>query len=58
MTKWEYKVLHSGGRDQEPDLNELGQLGWELVGVMSGNESFLPRFYFKRLIKDEHESSS
>jgi hypothetical protein len=50
---WEYKVV---ARDlseaevlSEPELNELGAGGWELVGVATVLSAV--RFYFKRLHK-------
>ncbi|RKN84787.1 hypothetical protein [Paenibacillus ginsengarvi] len=41
MTRWEYTILDNPGR-----LNELGEEGWELVGVTSAEGG--ERFYLKR----------
>lgn len=50
--KWEYKVatrqLPSGAHADENELNELGQDGWELAGIVHENSH--THFYFKRLI--------
>jgi hypothetical protein len=34
MQRWEYRVVR--GELSEPRLNELGQQGWELVGMHAG----------------------
>jgi len=50
--KWEYKVatrqLSPGGHADENELNELGQGGWELAGIV--HENSYTHFYFKRLV--------
>lgn len=50
--KWEYKVathqLPPGSHADENELNELGQDGWELAGIV--HENSYTHFYFKRLI--------
>jgi hypothetical protein len=50
--KWEYKQivrnLNEEGAPQEPELNVLGEEGWELSGVVQ--QPPLVYFYFKRLV--------
>jgi hypothetical protein len=46
---WEYKHLarpHGQPPLDEPELNALGEEGWELVGVVA--DATLTHFYFKR----------
>lgn len=47
VVKWEYKTafVGSGGKQGEPEasMNKLGDEGWELVAVYTGNQG-----YFKR----------
>jgi hypothetical protein len=60
VQKWEYRVLRiqerRGGsaaevrareKTSEAALNELGNLGWELVAVRTEQDEY-PIFYFKR----------
>ena len=45
MTKWEYRVediSYMGRAGRESTLDEMGEEGWELVGVDNGGA------YFKR----------
>ena len=43
MTKWEYKIINLRSENYRldpaftPELNVLGQVGWELVGLTSVN---------------------
>ena len=49
MTKirWEYKLVEYSDRFlHEKQLNELGEEGWELCGVML--DQYMRRYYFKR----------
>ena len=51
---WEYKVLThkitaKKKSPTEKDLNALGEEGWELTGIHSGEEQI--HFYFKRQLK-------
>ena len=47
MTKWEYRTEHYVEDDYE--LDELGEEGWELVAVVAvGLHSDSFRYYFKR----------
>jgi len=50
--KWEYKVtthrLSTGTALDENGLNDLGQEGWELTGIVYENS--YSHFYFKRLV--------
>ena len=44
MTKWEYQVIvgrpyHNGESRMQNQLNNLGQEGWEVVGVGHGESS-------------------
>lgn len=53
---WEYKIFiptasNQGQMPLTADLNEFGEKGWELVGILGGPEDIC-RFYFKRQ-KDE-----
>jgi hypothetical protein len=46
---WEYKHLarpHGQPPLDEPELNALGEEGWELVGLVA--DAALTHFYFKR----------
>jgi hypothetical protein len=46
---WEYKHLarpHGQPPLDEPELNALGEEGWELVGVVA--DASMTHFYFKR----------
>jgi hypothetical protein len=49
---WEYRQLTRDlAKEKTPteeELNELGQDGWELAGVL--NESGQVHFYFKRMV--------
>lgn len=50
MKKFEYKVL-TFGYGMIPDekrLNELGQSGWELTGMIVDSEKKISNFFFKR----------
>ncbi len=43
MTRWEYKIINLRSEQYRldpaftPELNSLGQVGWELVGLTSVN---------------------
>lgn len=43
MTRWEYKIINLRSENYRldpafaPELNTLGQVGWELVGLTSVN---------------------
>lgn len=40
MKKWEYASLTLAGReDWKTDLNEAGEEGWEVCGVVPGHQS-------------------
>ena len=42
MQKWEYETLDLGSDTLHKELNELGQQGWELVGVQAiGEDSYV-----------------
>ena len=49
---WEYRVLHVDTREEAlPDaaqLNELGDQGWLLVGVLNTGEGRHVQYYFVR----------
>lgn len=45
--KWEYTVLAN-----DAELNQLGQEGWELVGVQ-GHKLYLKRQYKAQLLKSD-----
>lgn len=50
MKKFEYKVL-TFGYGMIPDeqrLNELGQSGWELTGMIVDSEKKISNFFFKK----------
>lgn len=49
MVRYEYMVLYDCS---EPDLNSLGNIGWELIAVTSAPniESAVDTYYFKRPI--------
>lgn len=50
MKNFEYKVL-TFGYGMIPDeqrLNELGQSGWELTGMIVDSEKKISNFFFKR----------
>jgi hypothetical protein len=49
--KWEYLATWLSYSSDDKDMNELGQLGWELVTVIVDSESI--RAYFKRPIWDD-----
>lgn len=53
---WEYKIWQLSGvrsdTNEEKQLNELGELGWELVSVIEETgprRSSSPKFYLKRI---------
>ena len=50
--RWEYRVLHVDRREEAlPDaaqLNELGDQGWLLVGVLNTGDSRHVQYYFVR----------
>ena len=50
--QWEYRVLHIDTREEAlPDatqLNELGNQGWLLVGVLNTDDSRHVQYYFVR----------
>lgn len=62
MKKFEYKVL-TFGYGMIPDeqrLNELGQSGWELTGMIVDSENKISNFFFKKEVLlhrqfEEHE---
>jgi hypothetical protein len=48
--EWEYKVVTTNASDElvsEDELNALGKVGWELVGVLTLSGTV--RFYLKRV---------
>lgn len=45
MQQWEYKKLD--GKNGELALNEIGEDGWEMCGVVQSTASFVT-LYFKR----------
>lgn len=47
--KWEYKKT---GELNETAMNELGELGWELVAVI-GLSGLAATLFFKRQIKED-----
>ena len=55
--KFEYLKLNSsddGFSGSIPELNKMGQDGWELVGIVTRQHQFSTIFYFKsQLIEDE-----
>lgn len=55
MKLWEYKVKYLDERhDTEEELNQLGAMGWELVGFEpdgSWSKASL-KYIFKRLIEE------
>jgi hypothetical protein len=66
MIRWEHKEIIDITADQ---LGQIGQLGWELVSVISYNDVVLNvhgngvnvvrwAYYFKRQIADESEIES
>ena len=50
--RWEYRVLHVDTREEAlPDaaqLNELGEQGWLLVGVLNTGDGRHIQYYFVR----------
>jgi len=49
---WEYRIYDTYfgvNPDDESELNYLGVLGWELVGMKPSDYEGYYRFYFKRL---------
>jgi hypothetical protein len=50
--RWEYRVLHVDTREEAlPDatqLNELGNQGWLLVGVLNAGDDRHVQYYFVR----------
>lgn len=47
--KWEYKIV---GHISERDMNNLGQDGWELVGITFYNNGSICDMIFKRPVMD------
>lgn len=50
MKKWEYKIINIKRLSDVSELNELGNDGWELVNVISGETFCGFRAIFKREI--------
>lgn len=51
--KWEYKVVQNmalmgGDKKLLPELNALGQEGWEAISVSSKSDGNIERVLFKR----------
>ncbi len=51
--KWEYKIIQNmaimgGDKKLIPELNALGQEGWEAVAVSSKSEGVIERVLLKR----------
>lgn len=51
MQKWEYRVLVLRPRidsSSEEEMNQLGEVGWELTATVSPYNSSIHFLYFKR----------
>ena len=53
MTRqWEYNVVaYQDDLDYFEELNALGEHGWEVCGVVAGDENTLPRIILKREVE-------
>ncbi len=56
MKKWEYKVLRLTG-DEETELNECGDRGWELAAMVYDQTSARTWAYFKREVPSYDETT-
>jgi hypothetical protein len=58
MTRWEYLYFTDAEKEtsalhpptHKEKLNKLGQEGWELIGIVSGQMGKIQKLYFKRPI--------